>query len=203
MDTIKIRKLGTRDYSETWQAMREFTEQRKPETTSEIWLLQHPPVFTQGQAGKPEHLLHPGKIPVIQSDRGGQVTYHGPGQLIVYLLLNLKQLGLGVRGLVNVMEASVVELLAAHGIAANTRRSAPGVYVGDSKIASLGLRVRKGYCYHGLALNVDMNLEPFSRINPCGFTGLSVTQLSDLGVKDDIDQVGEQLLALLRKRLAY
>lgn len=172
--------------------MRDFTDQRMTTTSSEIWLLQHPPVFTQGQAGKAEHLLKPGDIPVIQTDRGGQVTYHGPGQMIAYVLLGLKSAGLGIRQLVNKLEESVVMLLAEQGIVAQSRQDAPGVYVGEAKIASLGLRVRRGYSYHGLALNVDMDLSPFERINPCGMSGLKVTQLADLGYEGEIGEIEDR-----------
>lgn len=177
---LLIRLLpGLQDYRRTWEAMRGFTDARTPNTQDELWLLEHPPVFTLGQAGRLEHLLDAGTIPVVQSDRGGQVTYHGPGQLIAYLLLDLRRSGLGVKRLVNLMERSVIELLARHGIEADARSHAPGVYVQGAKVASLGLRVRGGCCYHGLALNVAMDLQPFQRIDPCGYPGLRVTQLSD------------------------
>ncbi len=188
---VVIRHLGRVPYRKTWEAMRAFTDSRRPDTPSEIWLLEHPPVFTLGQAGRREHLLDPGDIPVIQTDRGGQVTYHGPGQLIVYLLLDLKATGLGIRGLVSAMENSVIRLLSDQGIQAHARPDAPGVYVGDAKIAALGLRVRRGYTYHGLALNVDMDLEPFTRINPCGYPGQTVTSLAELGVETDLKKAGE------------
>lgn len=180
--------------------MSEFTDRREPQTPDELWLLQHPPVFTQGRAGKAEHLLAPGDIPVVQVDRGGQVTYHGPGQWVVYLLLDLRRLQLSVRGAVDLIEDGVVRVLAAYGIAAAGRPAAPGVYVGDAKIASLGLRVRRGCTYHGVALNVDMDLEPFSRINPCGYRGLEVTSMARcLGDSAglDIQAVGDQLLCEL------
>ena len=182
MAHITVRYLGQQAYLPTWRAMRRFTDARSSDTPSELWLLEHPPVFTQGQAGKAEHLLDAGDIPVVQSDRGGQITYHGPGQLVAYLMVDLRQVGKGVRQLVTILEESVVALLAAHGIKAGARPDAPGVYVDQRKIASLGLRVRRGCTYHGLALNVDMDLEPFSRINPCGQVGLAVTQLSALGI---------------------
>lgn len=193
--------MGLTDYRPTWDAMRSFTDQREPGTADEIWLTEHPPVFTQGLNGRAEHLLAPGDIPVLQIDRGGQVTYHGPGQLVLYCLLDLPRLGLGVRGLVGAIERSVIELLAEHAIEARTLPGAPGVYVGDAKIAALGLRVRKGCCYHGLSLNIDMDLEPFSRINPCGYEGLEVTQLADLGVSLDVTQAGERLAQLLTGNL--
>ena len=198
---MQIRRLGQVDYEETWQAMRDFTNARDADSDDELWLLQHPPVFTQGQAGKAEHLLAPGDIPVVQVDRGGQVTYHGPGQWVVYLLIDLRRHSLGVRDLVNLIEQSIVRLLADYGIAAEPRRDAPGVYVAGDKIASLGLRVRRGCSYHGLALNVDMDLEPFSRINPCGYEGLEVTSMRRcLGddVELDMDVVGEGLLEELQ-----
>lgn len=183
--------------------MREFTDRRDEHTHSELWLVEHPPVYTQGQAGKPEHLLAPGDIPVVQTDRGGQVTYHGPGQLVAYLLLRLKQTGLGVRGLVSVMENSIIELLAQEGIAAEARADAPGVYVDGRKVASLGLRIRRGCSYHGLALNVDMDLAPFARINPCGYKGLEVTQLRDLGSPLTLDQTGRALVEILCEQLGF
>lgn len=183
--------------------MRAFTEERTSDTPDELWLLEHPPIFTQGLNGKPEHLLHPGEIPVIQIDRGGQVTYHAPGQLILYLLLDLKRRKLGVRAVVSAMEQAVIDLLAIYGVQGKTRRDAPGVYVEGSKIASLGLRIRRGCSYHGLSLNVDMQLEPFTRINPCGLKGLTVTQLRDLGISDDIDLVGTKLVEKLAARLGF
>jgi len=181
--------------------MREFTDRRGKRTPSEIWLLEHPAVFTQGQAGRPEHILDPGDTPVVQSDRGGQVTYHGPGQLILYLLLDLKATGKGVRGLVSAMENAVIELLARLDIPARAKRDAPGVYVEESKIAALGLRVRHGYTYHGLALNVDMDLEPFSRIDPCGYPGQAVTSLAQLGVALDLQEAGRLLVESLTRQL--
>lgn len=180
MNTLRVRELGRLPYQPAWQAMQRFTNERGPDTPDEIWLLEHEPVFTQGQAGKAEHLLMPGDIPVVQADRGGQVTYHGPGQLIAYLLLDVRRSGLGVRELVSRMEASLVDLLAEYGIEAYAKPDAPGVYVGAAKIASLGLRIRHGRSFHGLALNVDMDLEPFGRINPCGYAGMAMTQLKDL-----------------------
>jgi len=200
---LVIRQLGHRDYQPVWQAMRDFTDQRTEDTPSELWLVEHPPVFTQGQAGRPEHLLAPGDIPVLQTDRGGQVTYHGPGQLVAYLLLRLKQTGLGVRGLVSVMENSIIELLADEGISAEARTDAPGVYVDGRKIASLGLRIRRGNSYHGLALNVDMDLAPFQRINPCGYQDLEVTQLRDLGSSLSLEQAQQGLVEILCRQLGY
>ncbi|MEJ2478944.1 MAG: lipoyl(octanoyl) transferase LipB, partial [Acidihalobacter sp.] len=164
--------MGRRSYAPVWQAMQDFTDARKPDTPDEFWMLEHPPVFTLGQAGRSEHLLAPGSIPVVHIDRGGQVTYHGPGQLVVYTLLDLRRRRLGVRALVEALEQGVVDMLADYGVAAQPRRDAPGVYVDGRKIAALGLRVRRGCSYHGLALNVDMDLEPFQRINPCGYRGM-------------------------------
>ena len=203
MDAPLIRKPGTVAYQPTLDAMREFTDQRGPDTPDELWLLQHPRVFTQGQAGKAEHLLAPGDIPVVQVDRGGQVTYHGPGQWVVYLLLDLRRRRLGVRDLVDLIEQAIVQLLAGYGIESAPRRDAPGVYVDGRKIASLGLRVRRGCSYHGLALNVDMDLEPFSRINPCGYEGLQVTSMARClpGQSLDPEAVGAALLASLQQQL--
>ena len=202
---MQVRRLGLVDYLDTWQRMRAFTNQRDADTEDELWLLQHPAVFTQGQAGKAEHLLEPGDIPVVQADRGGQVTYHGPGQLVIYLLLDLRRLHFGVRDLVNLIEESVIAVLAEMGIAGQTRRDAPVVYVDEAKIAALGLRVSRGCSFHGLSLNVDMDLEPFQRINPCGYQGMSVTSigrcLGDLG-PPDLDRVGEMLLEALQAGLA-
>ncbi len=200
---VLVRRLGRRDYRSTWKAMRDFTAQRTPATPSELWVLEHDPVFTQGQAGKPEHVLDPGSIPLIQSDRGGQVTYHGPGQLVIYLLLSLREAGLGVRGLVSAMENSVIALLAQYDVHARARPDAPGVYVGDAKIAALGLRVRRGYTYHGLSLNVDMDLQPFSRINPCGYRNMPVTQARDLGIATPLPELATALIALLCEHTNY
>lgn len=191
---VIIRKLGRRDYQSVWHAMQRFTAERTPDTPSEIWVVEHDPVYTQGQAGKPEHVLAPGDIPIVQSDRGGQVTYHGPGQLVIYLLISLRAAGLGVRQLVSAMEQSVINLLADHGITAQARRDAPGVYIGEAKIAALGLRVKRGYSYHGLSFNIDMDLEPFQRINPCGYQGMPVTQLADQLANPDFEKVTGQLL---------
>jgi lipoyl(octanoyl) transferase len=196
-----MRRLGQVEYEPTLAAMREFTDTRHPDTPDELWLLQHPPVFTQGQAGRAEHLLAPGDIPVMQVDRGGQVTYHGPGQWVLYLLVDLRRRGLAVRALVDIIEQGVVALLAGYGIAASGRPGAPGVYVDGEKIASLGLRVRRGCSYHGLALNVDMDLEPFSRINPCGHAGLAVTSMArQLAAPPDMESVGERLLEVMAGR---
>jgi len=188
-----VRQLGLQPYAPTFEAMRAFTLARDARTPDELWFLEHPPVFTQGQAGKAEHLLQPGAIPVVQSDRGGQVTYHGPGQLVVYFLLDLHRLGYGIRSLVTRLENATIGMLAGYGIAAAASADAPGVYVGGRKIASLGLRVRKGCTYHGLALNVAMDLAPFARINPCGYQGLEMTQVSALGGPAELATVARDL----------
>jgi len=188
-----VRVLGQRDYQSTWDAMRAFTAGRGPETSDELWLLEHPAVFTLGQAGRDEHVLAPGDIPVIRVDRGGQVTYHGPGQPIAYLMLDLRRAGIGVKRLVHLLEQAVIDLLAELGISAAARPDAPGVYVDGAKIAALGLRVSRGASYHGLALNLDMNLEPFSRINPCGYAGLAVTRIVDLVPVPDRERVAMDL----------
>lgn len=172
--------------------MRDFTLERTAETPDEIWFVEHPPVFTQGQAGKAEHLLNPGDIPVVQTDRGGQVTYHGPGQLVVYFLLNLKRQNFTVRDLVTTIEQTTIDVLASYGVTACSKPEAPGVYVGDAKMASLGLRIKRGFTYHGLALNVDMDLEPFTRINPCGFKNMPITQLADFVPKPSMSEVQER-----------
>ncbi|NQD91553.1 lipoyl(octanoyl) transferase LipB [Pseudomonas sp. CrR25] len=201
---LVVRHLGVVDYLSTLDAMRRLTAERDELTPDEIWLLQHPRVFTQGQAGKPEHLLAPGDIPVIQVERGGQVTYHGPGQLVVYLMLDLRRLGLGVRELVTAMEQSLVDVLASYAVEAAARADAPGVYVHGEKIASLGLRVSRGCSFHGLALNVDMDMSPFQRINPCGYTGLKMVQLRDLlDAPPSFDEVAQRLEQALRQRLGY
>lgn len=205
MPSLHIRRLGQVPYEPTWHAMRDQTLARAGDAGAtvgdELWLVEHPPVFTQGQAGKPEHLLQDIGVPVIPIDRGGQITYHGPGQVVVYLLLDLQRRHLKVRELVQRIEQAVIDLLAEHGIVAARRSGAPGVYVADAKIAALGLRVRNGCCYHGVSLNVDMDLSPFSAINPCGYEGLAVTQLRDLGVTLTPLAAGEALLAQLQKQL--
>ncbi len=201
---LSVRYLGTADYGQTLDAMQAFTLNRRAETPDEIWLLEHDRVFTQGQAGKAEHVLAAGDIPVVQVDRGGQVTYHGPGQLVAYTLLDIKRLGFGVRDLVNHLEHSVVDVLSSYAVSAYPKADAPGVYVDEAKIASLGLRIKKGCSYHGLALNVDMDLEPFSRINPCGYQGLQVTQLRDMTQETvSLDEVGEQWLSGFVSRVGY
>ena len=198
-----LRWLGRVDYEPTWRAMQRFTDERGAGTPDEIWFLEHPPVFTQGMNGRPEHVLGAGDIPVIAIDRGGQVTYHGPGQLVVYPLLDIRRLGIGVRELVVRLEDSLIALAARHGIPAEGRRDAPGVYASGRKLASIGLRIRRGASYHGLALNVDADLGPFRRINPCGYAGLEVTQMADLGADDECDRVGIELAAILGQRIGY
>lgn len=189
------------DYKTAWQAMQDFTDTRTPQTVDEIWLLQHPAVYTQGIAGKPEHLLVKNDVPVIKSDRGGQITYHGPGQLIAYLLLDIRRLKLSVRELVRDMENAVINLLGEYHVKAHGRNDAPGVYVGTAKIASLGLKIKKNFCYHGVALNVDMDMRPFSAINPCGYAGLQVTQTKDQGIADGLEMLAPKLSDYLQKEL--
>jgi len=198
---LPIKYLGLADYESTWHAMQTFTAGRGPDTPDELWLLEHPPVFTLGLAGKREYILRAGDIPIISVDRGGQVTYHGPGQLVAYLLLDLKRRGYGVRELVSRMEQAIIDLLADYGIEGTRRAKAPGVYVANQKIAALGLRIKHGMSYHGLALNVDMDLAPFSHINPCGYEGLEVTQLKTLGVTENVDRVMEKLGHQLQRLL--
>ncbi len=196
-----ITDLGTADYTTIWQKMRDFTDNRNSNTDDEIWLVEHPAVFTQGQAGKAEHILHAGDIPIVQSDRGGQVTYHGPGQLLAYTLIDVRRAQLTVRQLVTNLENAVIAVLKEYHIEAKNRCDAPGVYVEDAKICSLGLRIRRGYAYHGLAFNIAMNLEPFSRINPCGYQNMPVTQLNDLANNVDITLVKKQLVDKLKPLL--
>ena len=204
MPELVVRHLGLVDYQPTLEAMRQLTRERDERTPDEIWLLQHPRVFTQGQAGKAEHVLAAGDIPVVQVERGGQVTYHGPGQLVAYLMLDLRRLDLGVRELVTTMEQSLVDLLAGYGIEAAPKADAPGVYVAGDKIASLGLRVSRGCSFHGLALNVDMDMSPFLRINPCGYAGLKMVQMRDLlPASPAFDEVAQRLEQVLRGRLGY
>ncbi len=188
-----VRELGRLDYLDVLERMKAFTDGRAAATADEIWLVEHPPVFTLGQAGRPEHVLAPGDIPLVQSDRGGQVTYHGPGQAVMYPLLDLGRRGLGVRALVGLLEEAVIELLATAGVAAARRDNAPGVYVEDAKVAALGLRVRRRCSYHGVALNVAMDLAPFTRINPCGYPGQRVTSLGELGIPWDRTDAGRRL----------
>jgi lipoyl(octanoyl) transferase len=209
-----IKYLGRSDYEETWQAMKQFTDQRDANTADELWITEHDPVFTQGLNGKPEHILQSSNIPVVQIDRGGQITYHGPGQLVLYCLLNIQRLSFGVRTLVSIIEQSIVELLVRYDIDAFSRRDAPGVYVNlasvgydevqsgqIAKIAALGLRIRKGCCYHGLSLNINMDLKPFSNINPCGFEGLAVTQMVELNSSVSVEKVGRELAAILSQKM--
>lgn len=197
-----LRWLGHAEYEPTWRAMQTFTNERDASTPDEIWFLEHPPVFTLGMNAAPEHLLAPGDIPVVQIDRGGQVTYHGPGQLVVYPLLDVRRAGLGVRQLVMALENAIIDLLASWNITAVAKREAPGVYVNDRKVASIGLRIRRGSSYHGLAFNVAMDLQPFQRINPCGYRGLEVIDLRSLGVNASVREVADalspRLLASLR-----
>ncbi len=200
---LVVRRLGRQDYEPVWKAMHEFTDQRTEETLDEVWLVEHHPVFTQGQAGKAEHLIDTGDIPVVQSDRGGQVTYHGPGQLVAYFLINLRRKKLGVRDLVTNIENLVINTLKAYNIDSAARPDAPGVYVDDKKICSLGLRIRKGCSFHGLALNVNMDLTPFLRINPCGYEGMEMVQISQFGGPDNVEAVEQQLIQELVTLLGY
>jgi len=198
-ESIIIKSLGRRDYVNVWNHMREFTDKRTENTKDEIWLVEHPPVFTQGQAGKKEHVLNPGDIPIIETDRGGQVTYHGPGQILAYLMMDIQRLKLSTRDFVCKIEQAMINCLANFSIKAKGNREAPGVYVNDAKIGSIGLRIRRGRSYHGLALNVDMDLEPFSRINPCGFADLRITQVSELNPNVSVDCIKEALTNELKK----
>ena len=197
-DQVRIKHLGRVEFESTWRAMQAFTAARTTDTPDEFWLLEHPPVYTQGQAGKPEHLLHATDIPVIRIDRGGQITYHGPGQLVIYTLVDLRRRGYGIRELVQRMEQAVIDMLAAHNIVGERLNGAPGVYVGGAKIAALGLRVKHGCTYHGLALNVDMDLTPFSAINPCGLPGLAVTQCRDLIADFSMSQADQALIRCIK-----
>lgn len=197
-----IRQIDIGEYETIWQTMQQFTDNRDDSVVDELWLVEHGPVFTQGQAGKEEHLLNTGDIPVVKVDRGGQVTYHGPGQLVVYLLLNLKRRKMGVRDLVTKIEQAIVDLLAEYKITAYAKKDAPGVYVDDKKIASLGLRVRKGCSFHGLALNIDMDMEPFLRINPCGYAGMEMLQTKQIGGPQTVAEAGNKLGAILAQSLA-
>ena len=201
--SVLVRTLGLQDYQSTWQAMQTFTENRIDNTCDEIWLLEHPPVFTQGHAGKAEHILNPLNIPVVATDRGGQVTYHGPGQLIAYLLTDLRRAQLTIRDFVCMIENAVIDCLKEKGIEAHPRRDAPGVYVKDAKIASLGLRVKRGCSYHGLALNVAMDLTPFSQINPCGMKNLSMTQVSVFEPKATVSEIGQRWLHYFTQQMRY
>lgn len=198
---LQVKRLGRVDYEPTWQAMLAFTVARNADTPDEIWIVEHDPVFTLGQAGKPEHLLNDVGIPVVKIDRGGQITYHGPGQVVLYLLLDLTRLKIKVRELVTAIEQAVIDFLAAHGLTAERRAGAPGVYVGDAKIAALGLKIKNGCSYHGLSLNVDMDLSPFTAINPCGYAGLKVVQTKDFNIPLTAQEAGEQLTQHLLRQL--
>ncbi|HHC6645038.1 TPA: lipoyl(octanoyl) transferase LipB [Vibrio parahaemolyticus] len=200
---LVVKRLGRQDYEPVWKAMHEFTDQRTEETPDEVWLVEHNPVFTQGQAGKAEHLINTGDIPVVQSDRGGQVTYHGPGQLVAYFLINLRRKKLGVRDLVTTIENLVINTLKAYNIDSAARPDAPGVYVDGKKLCSLGLRIRKGCSFHGLALNVNMDLTPFLRINPCGYAGMEMVQVSQFNGPSDVETVEKQLIEELVTLLDY
>jgi lipoyl(octanoyl) transferase len=205
MATLVVRQefAQQQDYARTWTAMRALTDTRDANTMDELWWLQHPAVFTQGQAGKSEHVLAAGDIPVVRTDRGGQVTYHGPGQLVGYLLCDLRRLDIGVRAMVMAIEGAIIDLLQDHGVVAVARRDAPGVYVDGRKVAALGLRVRRGCTYHGLSLNVDNDLAPFARINPCGYEGLAITRCKDLGIDADVTSLAMQLTSHLVDRFGY
>lgn len=199
---LQLKQLGLADYEPVWRAMQQFTDERNESTPDELWLVQHPPVFTQGQAGKAEHVLAPGDIPLVQVDRGGQVTYHGPGQIVAYPLVDMRRLGLGVRELVNRIEEAIIRVLADFDVHGERKKGAPGIYVAGEKIASLGLRVRRGCTFHGLAFNIDMDLEPFQRINPCGFEGLKVTQLLSF-TSASLADVERRLVNELASQLGY
>jgi lipoyl(octanoyl) transferase len=199
---LTVRRLGLADYVPVWRAMQDFTDRRDDTTDDELWLVQHPPVFTQGQAGRAEHVLAPGGIPVVQVDRGGQVTYHGPGQIVAYPLVDLRRMNLGVREFVHRIEQAIIDVLACYGVTGERVAGAPGIYVAGAKIASLGLRVRRGRTFHGLAFNIDMDLEPFRRINPCGYAGLEVTQLSALAPVE-FTAVEDHLVRELGRLLGY
>jgi len=202
-EAIVIRDLGQQDYLPTFDAMRRVTAARTTTSPDEFWLVEHPPVFTQGRNSKPEHLLDPGDIEIVDIDRGGQVTYHGPGQLVIYTLLDLARAKKGVRDLVSAIEKSIINLLAEYSIAASARSDAPGVYVDNAKLAALGLRVTRGRSYHGLSLNIDMDLSPFQRINPCGYPNMAVTQCSELNIEDPLPIISDRLCALLAAELGY
>ena len=202
-NTLHIRHLGRQDYETVWHAMQKYTDDRTSDSPDELWLVEHNPVFTQGQAGKAEHILNTGDIPVIQVDRGGQVTYHGPGQLVAYPLIDIKRRKIGVRQLVTAIEQSLISLLKPYNIDAYAKSDAPGVYVDERKIASLGLRIRKGCSFHGLALNVDMNLSPFLRINPCGYAGLEMVQCKQLNGPQNVSEAGDKLINTFSQQLGY
>ncbi|HEX6733690.1 MAG TPA: lipoyl(octanoyl) transferase LipB [Azonexus sp.] len=196
-----VKRLGRVDYEPTFQAMQDFTAARSSDTADELWIVEHPPVYTLGQAGKPEHILRDIGIPLVRIDRGGQVTYHGPGQVVIYLLLDLPRLKIKVRELVSAIEQAVIDLLADYGVTAERRDGAPGVYVGAAKVAALGLRIRNGCSYHGVSLNVDMDLAPFAAINPCGYAGLQVVQTKDLNIPLTAHEAGERLSQHLLQQL--
>lgn len=199
---LRLRRLGVADYERVWREMQDFTDNRDESSADELWLVQHPPVFTQGQAGKAEHVLAPGGIPVIQVDRGGQVTYHGPGQIVAYPLVDIRRKGITVREFVRRIEESIIRVLAQYSVKGERIEGAPGIYVAGDKVASLGLRVRRGCTFHGLAFNIDMDLEPFQRINPCGYAGLQVTQLSVLATAS-FEEVEDRLISSLASQLGY
>jgi lipoyl(octanoyl) transferase len=203
MNELIVRELGRRDYESVWQAMQDFTKARDDSTADELWFVEHPPVYTQGVSGKAEHVLDPHGIPVVQSNRGGQVTYHGPGQVVAYVLFDLRRKKMGVRDLVSQLENAVIGLLQGYGVNATARKDAPGVYVDGAKVAALGLRVSQGCSYHGLALNVDMDLTPFQWINPCGYRELKVTRLRDLGIHDSLPEIKAKLLDFLAADMGY
>ena len=203
MDQLHVRYLGRQPYEPVFEAMQAFTDTRDADAPDELWVVEHEPVFTQGLNGKPEHLLDTGDIPVVQVDRGGQVTYHGPGQIVIYLLVNVRRKAVGVRAMVTAMEHSIINLLSGFGITSEARPDAPGVYVNNAKVAALGLRIRRGCSYHGLSLNHDMDLSPFQRINPCGYQGLEVTQLKDLGISSSWQEIAWALCGNLVEELKY
>ena len=204
MLVIKVRSKGLQDYLKTWEEMKYFTENRDPDTLDELWTLEHNSVFTQGLSGKPEHLLKATQIPIVQSDRGGQITYHAPGQLVIYCLIDIKRLGIGIKKMVSMIEQSLIELLSSYDIKAHTLKGAPGVYVNDSKIAALGLKVKHGKTYHGLSLNIDMDLSPYKLINPCGYSDLKVTKMRNLtdnilSISDIQHELSEHLINSVEK----
>jgi len=200
---LKVKNLGRSEYQPTWLAMQDFTDKRDPQTTDELWLVEHPPIFTQGLAGKTEHVLAAGDIPVVHVDRGGQVTYHGPGQIVAYPLIDLRRHGIGVKSLVYGIEQAIIDVLKQYDIPAERKQKAPGVYVKGDKIAALGLKIRRGCSYHGLAFNIDMDLAPFARINPCGFSGLNVIQMRDLNPDCEIAKVQQQLVETFCENLKF
>lgn len=204
MSKLIIRKFTQPlDYEPTWQAMRNFTDTRDENSADELWLLEHPSVFTQGQAGKPEHILNPKNIPVVQTDRGGQVTYHGPGQLVIYTLFNIERMNMGTRSLVRTIEKVIIDCLAELNINSEAREDAPGIYVNDAKICSIGLRVRRGCSYHGIAFNIDLDLTPFTYINPCGYRGLKMTRLKDLAPAETMTSIQEKIIPYFVDHFRY